>query len=102
MQITTNHPQSSYGVPVILDDHGEPMDYAPGVKAVRATLGLSTTELGEVCGVSRRTVEDWEQGRRSVSAAALNVMGSLINARPGGTEVRRSAEGVVETIQGGE
>jgi DNA-binding XRE family transcriptional regulator len=77
--ITTDHPSSNYGIPVILNDAGDPMDYAPGVKAVRARLGLSTTQLAEMCGKSRRTVEDWEQNRRNVPAEALNVMAMLLN-----------------------
>jgi len=42
MKITCNHSSSSYGVPVILGDDGDVMDYAPGIKAVRSKLGLST------------------------------------------------------------
>jgi len=40
-----------------------------GVKALRARLGLSVAELAERCGVSRRTVEGWEQGRQPSGAA---------------------------------
>ena len=77
MKITCNHSSSSYGVPVILADDGEVMDYAPGIKALRAKLGISTQDLAERCNVSRRTVEGWEQGRMP-DAAALNVMAQLL------------------------
>lgn len=77
MQVTTNHSASSYGQPVILSDGGEVMDYAPGIKAIRDKAGLTTQELADLCGVSRRTVEGWEQGRMP-TAAALNVMASLV------------------------
>ena len=77
MTITTNHPASSYGMPVIIDDAGVPMDYADGIKAIRRHFALSTTELGALCGVSSRTVEGWEHGRMP-SAAALNSMASLL------------------------
>ena len=77
MRVTTNHSSSSYGVPVILDDRGRVMDYAPGIKAVRAKLELSTQDLADKCNVSRRTVEGWEQGRMP-DAAALNVMAQLL------------------------
>ena len=77
MKITCNHSSSSYGVPVILADDGDVMDYAPGIKAVRSKLGLSTQGLAEKCNVSRRTVEGWEQGRMP-DAAALNVMAQLL------------------------
>lgn len=78
MKITTEHATSSYGIPVILDDDNNPMDYAPGVKAVRAALGLSTTQLGELIGKSRRTVEDYEQSRRMIPAESLYVMAGLL------------------------
>lgn len=77
MKVTTNHPASAYGQPVILNDDGYAMDYAPGIKALRAKLNLSTQQLADSCGVSRRTVEGWEQGR-TPTAAALNVMGDLV------------------------
>ena len=77
MKVTCNHSSSSYGVPVILADDGSVMDYAPGIKAIRAKLSLSTDALAESCGVSRRTVEGWEMGRMP-TAAALNVMAQLL------------------------
>jgi DNA-binding transcriptional regulator YiaG len=76
MRVTTNHSASSYGQPVILADDGSLMDYAPGIKAIRDKAGLSTQALADLCGVSRRTVEGWEQGRMP-TAAALNVMASI-------------------------
>lgn len=75
--ITTAHPASSYGVPVILLD-GEPVDYVEGVTAVRERLNLTHAQLAEKCGVSPRTAEAWAQGR-PVSAAALNVMSDLLS-----------------------
>ena len=77
MRVTTNHPSSSYGQPVILDDIGQVLDYAPGIKAIRDKRGLTTQALADLCGVSRRTVEGWEQGRMP-TAAALNVMSTLV------------------------
>lgn len=79
MQITTNHSASSYGQPVILDDDGSVMDYAPGIKAIREKLSLSTQDLADQCGVSRRTVEGWEQGRMPTTNALI-VMGHLIGS----------------------
>lgn len=80
MKITTQHPSSSYGHPVILDDHGQPMDYGDGIRAVRQRLDLTRDALARLCGVSRRTVEGWEQDRIP-SAAALNVMDRLLRSR---------------------
>ena len=83
MTITTNHAASSYGVPVILDDAGDPMDYAPGVRAVRAALGLTTAALGEAVGKSGRTVEGWEQGKHMPPAESLYVLAEML-AKVGG------------------
>ena len=77
MKITCNHSASSYGFPVILNDNGDVMDYAPGIKLFRKKLGLTTIQLGQKCGVSGRTIENWEQGRMP-SVAALNAMSLLI------------------------
>lgn len=71
MRITTEHPSSSYGLPVILTDGGEPLDYADGIRAIRAARGWSTDDLARRCGVSRRTVEGWEQGRLPSAPALL-------------------------------
>ena len=73
MIITCDHSASSYGVPVILDDDGQLLDYAEGVRALRALRGWSTLDMAMVAGVSRRTVEGWEQGRNP-RVAALNVL----------------------------
>ena len=89
MKVTTDHPSSRYGMPVILDDADQPLDYAPGVRAVRAALGVSTAAIAEATGKSRRTVEDWEQGRFLPTAAALNVLGVLLDRQA--TPARRSA-----------
>jgi DNA-binding transcriptional regulator YiaG len=38
--------------------------YATYLKALRKELGLSRKEAGEAWGLSWRTIETWEQGRR--------------------------------------
>lgn len=77
MKITCEHSASSYGMPVILSDDGGIMDYGDGIKTLRQKLQLSTGDLAAACGVSRRTVEGWEQGRMP-DAAALNVMAQML------------------------
>ena len=77
MTITIHHAASSYGIPVMLDDSGSLIDYADGVRQLREQLQWSTQQLADCCGVSRRTVEGWEQGRPP-TAAALNVMSMLV------------------------
>ena len=76
MRITCHPSASSDGLPVILCDEGELMDYSAGVRAVRKHCGFSVARLAEECHVSARTVENWEQGR-PIPAAALNMMALL-------------------------
>lgn len=82
MRITIDHPTSSYGQPVILADDGSVMDYAPGIKAARAKLGLTAAQLADLLGVSVRTVNGWEQGRMP-ETAGLNMLGKLLRAKKG-------------------
>lgn len=44
--------------------------HATSVARVRERLGLSQQELAELLGISRRTLENWEQGRREPTGAA--------------------------------
>ena len=76
MTITTNHIAISHGIPVILDEAGSVTDYGPGVRAIRDKAGLTTQQLGDAIGVSRRTVEGWESGRMP-STLALRALATL-------------------------
>nr|WP_306298211.1 helix-turn-helix domain-containing protein [Crenothrix polyspora] len=38
----------------------------------RSFVGLSQVEFAKLLGVSPRTLQDWEQGRREPTGAALN------------------------------
>jgi DNA-binding transcriptional regulator YiaG len=55
--------------------------FAQDIKAERKRLGLSTTEVGNVLGVSRSIVEKWEVGTRApkamTAAAALTRLRSF-------------------------
>ena len=42
----------------------------PDVGAIREKTGLSQARFAELLGVSVRTLQDWEQGRRAPSGAA--------------------------------
>lgn len=42
----------------------------PDFRAVRERLNLGRADLAEMLGVSPRTLESWEQGRRKPSGAA--------------------------------
>jgi len=44
------------------------------VAEVRAKVGLAQSEFAKLLGVSVRTLQDWEQGRRTPSGAAQTLM----------------------------
>lgn len=46
----------------------------PDVAKVREKTGLSQARFAELLGVSVRTLQDWEQGRRAPSGAARTLL----------------------------
>lgn len=46
----------------------------PDVDRIREKTGLSQTRFAELLGVSVRTLQDWEQGRRAPSGAARTLL----------------------------
>lgn len=46
----------------------------PKVSAIREKTGLSQARFASVLGVSVRTLQDWEQGRRAPSGAARTLL----------------------------
>ena len=42
----------------------------PSVQSIREKTGLSQSRFAELLGVSPRTLQEWEQGRRAPSGAA--------------------------------
>ncbi len=51
----------------------------PNVAQIREATGLSQARFAQLLGVSTRTLQDWEQGRRTPSGAARTLL--LIAAR---------------------
>lgn len=54
-------------------EHGRIIN-VPAVADIRAATGLSQTRFAELLGVSVRTLQDWEQGRRAPSGAARTLL----------------------------
>jgi putative transcriptional regulator len=46
----------------------------PGVASIREKTGLSQARFAQLLGVSVRTLQDWEQGRRAPSGAAKTLL----------------------------
>jgi putative transcriptional regulator len=53
----------------------------PEVKAVRAKTGLTQEKFAMMVGVSKRTLENWEQGRRHPTGPARALL-KILDADP--------------------
>lgn len=53
----------------------------PKVKAIREKIGLSQTHFAILIGVSKRTLENWEQGRRHPTGPARALL-RILDADP--------------------
>jgi putative transcriptional regulator len=55
----------------------------PEVKAIREKTGLSQTQFARLIGVSKRTLENWEQGRRHPTGPAKALL-KILDVDPEG------------------
>jgi len=53
----------------------------PEVKVIRERMGVSQEKFAVVLGVSKRTVENWEQGRRHPTGTARTLL-RIVEADP--------------------
>jgi len=53
--------------------HGRVVN-VPAIGEIRQKTGLSQARFAELLGVSVRTLQDWEQGRRAPSGAARTLL----------------------------
>lgn len=60
--------------------HVETVEVPPVIEA-RQKVGLSQSRFAELLGVSVRTLQDWEQGRRQPSRAAISLI-QIAKQRP--------------------
>lgn len=54
-------------------EHGK-LTSVPSVSSVREKTGLSQSRFATLLGVSVRTLQEWEQGRRAPSGAARTLL----------------------------
>ena len=55
----------------------------PEVKTIREQTGLSQTHFARLIGVSKRTLENWEQGRRRPTGPARALL-KIVESNPKG------------------
>lgn len=53
----------------------------PEVKAIREKMGLTQGRFADIVGVSKRTLENWEQGRRHPTGPARALL-KIVDADP--------------------
>ena len=56
----------------------------PKVRSIRKQTGLSQADFAQLIGVNKRTLENWEQGRRSPTGPA-RVLLKIVETDPEGT-----------------
>jgi putative transcriptional regulator len=61
-------------------EHGRILT-VPSVASIREKSGLSQSRFAELLGVSVRTLQEWEQGRRAPSGAARTLL-SIASKNP--------------------
>jgi putative transcriptional regulator len=54
-------------------EHGRVIT-VPSISSIREGTGLSQARFAQLLGVSVRTLQDWEQGRRAPSGAARTLL----------------------------
>ncbi|VCY76443.1 Antitoxin HigA-2 [Klebsiella pneumoniae] len=61
------------------------------VKAIRAQLNVSQSEMAKVLGTSLDTIKSWETGRRNPTGLAAKVLATIRRTRNSSEEQRRTA-----------
>lgn len=77
IKITRKHHQF-LNEPVFINDKDQLVEISKGFKLIRKQYDWSTKVIGEYLGVSGRTIEGWEHGRK-VPKTALLLLEYVIN-----------------------
>ena len=84
MREVVDHVEGKIALPIRYAEIPEDVD----VKAIRARLGLSQAEFSRRYGVSQRSLQEWEQGRRRPEGAVRAYL----------TVIQRNPKVVEETL----
>ena len=74
MTVTTRHPESKFGVPVVLDEEGRVLDTCHAVRFFRRYYGLTSREFGQMTNATSNSVIGWECGRTAIPVSVLLVI----------------------------
>jgi DNA-binding XRE family transcriptional regulator len=77
MKLTLEHPSVTNGTPVFIDTAGSVIPSELAIQSLRHLCGMTANEFGKLIGVSGRTVNGWEQGRRVNEAAIWRIKNTL-------------------------
>lgn len=91
IKLSTDCSWSSYGIPVFVDETPTRYGYPAGFKKLRKEKKWSVRDLAAKCGVSHRTVEDWEQGRTHPRIESLLRLMFILNTPENKKEVSGNA-----------
>ena len=58
------------------------MTTADQIRAIRASTGLSQSRFSQVYEIPRRTLEDWEAGRRIPPPYVVTMLAKIVEALP--------------------
>jgi len=78
MKITCNHTASKYGIPVILDDYGNPYRYEIGVEKALEAIGWSMRRAAREAGYATEEGVHWVIAMKEPSIPVLNVIGAAL------------------------
>jgi DNA-binding transcriptional regulator YiaG len=59
-----------------------PTRLAQRIRAARQKLNLSQSQAATAWGISKRTLQEWEQGRREPRGLALAALEGIISGKP--------------------
>lgn len=79
------------GEAIVSPSSGPPGLFAERVRSLRKRLGLSQSSFADNYGLPLRTVQNWEQGRRTKPDSSGNLLIGLIERDPEGMRIKISA-----------
>lgn len=80
MKVTTNHPKSHRGIPVVLDDEGKVIPHHRAIKLVIERASITPAQFALGAGISLSAVNAYLYRNAKIPARVMNVLGSIVDA----------------------